>query len=174
VKRSFSYPHCLSSPSWRTVLVLIAGAFGVSGISARAIGPLPCDIYAAGGTPCVAAYSTVHALFSAYNGNLYQVERASDNATLNIGTLSAGGYVHTPDNPTNASTLPLVVGRHHVYGLYMVPGTRYRDDHTSGIATGDNPEGKYAIFDGTHYNNGCCLDYGNAETSNNNEGVALL
>ena len=37
----------------------------------------PCDIYAAGGTPCVAAYSTVRALYVSYDGPLYQVQRAS-------------------------------------------------------------------------------------------------
>ena len=31
---------------------------------------LPCDIYAAGGTPCVAAHSTTRALFAAYTGAL--------------------------------------------------------------------------------------------------------
>src|ERR1041384_6240215 len=30
--------------------------------------PGPCDIYGAGGTPCVAAHSTTRALYSAYNG----------------------------------------------------------------------------------------------------------
>jgi hypothetical protein len=54
----------------------------------------PCDIYAAGGTPCVAAHSTVRALFGAYNGRLYQVRRSSDNATMDIGTLSAGGFAN--------------------------------------------------------------------------------
>ncbi|MEW2514277.1 lectin [Streptomyces sp. NPDC046870] len=52
----------------------------------------PCDIYAAGGTPCVAAHSTVRALLGSYNGNLYQVRRSSDNATRNIGVLAAGGF----------------------------------------------------------------------------------
>jgi hypothetical protein len=28
----------------------------------------------------------------------------------------------------------------------------------------------YAIFDGTHFNNGCCFDYGNAETSSTDTG----
>ncbi|MGI5240218.1 arabinofuranosidase catalytic domain-containing protein [Dactylosporangium sp. CA-139066] len=51
----------------------------------------PCDIYAAGGTPCVAAHSTTRGLFQAYTGNLYQVRRSSDNATRDIGVLSAGG-----------------------------------------------------------------------------------
>ncbi|NUP81188.1 MAG: alpha-L-arabinofuranosidase [Nonomuraea sp.] len=53
-------------------------------------GERPCDIYASGGTPCVAAHSTVRALYGAYTGNLYQVRRSSDNATRNIGVLSAG------------------------------------------------------------------------------------
>ena len=52
---------------------------------------LPCDIYAAGGTPCVAAHSTVRALSAAYTGDLYQVRRSSDSATRNIGVLARGG-----------------------------------------------------------------------------------
>ncbi len=54
-------------------------------------GTRPCDIYAAGGTPCVAAHSTTRALFGSYNGPLYQVRRASDNATTDIRPLAAGG-----------------------------------------------------------------------------------
>lgn len=51
----------------------------------------PCDIYSAGGTPCVAAHSTVRALYGSYNGALYQVRRSSDNATRDIGVLTPGG-----------------------------------------------------------------------------------
>ncbi|MCO5997890.1 arabinofuranosidase catalytic domain-containing protein [Actinoallomurus rhizosphaericola] len=58
---------------------------------ASAAGTGPCDLYASGGTPCVAAHSTVRALYGSYNGNLYQVRRSSDNATKNIGVLSTGG-----------------------------------------------------------------------------------
>ncbi|GIH15653.1 alpha-L-arabinofuranosidase B [Rugosimonospora africana] len=168
----------------------------------------PCDIYAAGGTPCVAAHSTTRALYASYNGALYQVRRSSDNATQNIGVLSAGGYANAatqdsfcsgttclitviydqsgrgnnltqapgggaaggPDNLANATAAPTMVGGHKAYGVFVAAGTGYRNDHTSGIATGDNPEGMYAIFDGTHYNGGCCFDYGNAETSNNDTG----
>ncbi|WP_117207984.1 arabinofuranosidase catalytic domain-containing protein [Allorhizocola rhizosphaerae] len=54
-------------------------------------GDRPCDIYASGGTPCIAAHSTVRALYGSYNGNLYQVRRSSDNTTRNIPVLSAGG-----------------------------------------------------------------------------------
>jgi non-reducing end alpha-L-arabinofuranosidase len=51
----------------------------------------PCDIYASGGTPCVAAHSTVRALYGSYAGNLYQVRRSSDNTTRDIGLLAEGG-----------------------------------------------------------------------------------
>src|ERR1700761_3139723 len=54
----------------------------------------PCDIYASGGPPGEAAYSTTRALLASYNGPLYQVQRASDGATLNIGLASAGGVVN--------------------------------------------------------------------------------
>ncbi|MFF1544351.1 arabinofuranosidase catalytic domain-containing protein [Streptomyces sp. NPDC058291] len=52
----------------------------------------PCDLYAAGGTPCVAAHSTVRALSGEYRGPLYQVRRSSDNATRDIGVLAPGGF----------------------------------------------------------------------------------
>ncbi len=57
----------------------------------------PCDIYAAGGTPCTAAHSTTRALYAAYNGPLYQVMRQSDGKTLDIGVVKpsaadGGGY----------------------------------------------------------------------------------
>ncbi|MBD0734870.1 alpha-L-arabinofuranosidase [Streptomyces sp. CBMA29] len=54
----------------------------------------PCDIYATGGTPCVAAHSTVRALYSSYAGGLYQVRRSSDGATRDIGVLATGGYAN--------------------------------------------------------------------------------
>jgi hypothetical protein len=57
-------------------------------------GSRACDIYASGGTPCVAAHSTVRALYGAYGGNLYQVRRASDNATRDIGVLAPGGFAN--------------------------------------------------------------------------------
>ena len=64
----------------------------------------PCDIYAAAGTPCVAAHSTVRALFSAYSGPLYKVQRMSDNATVDVGVLAPGGVA-------NAATQDAFCGR---------------------------------------------------------------
>jgi hypothetical protein len=169
---------------------------------------LPCDLYTASGTPCVAAHSTTRALYAAYNGRLYQVRRSSDNTTRDIGVLSVGGAANAaaqdsfcsgttcvitivydqsgrgnnltqapgggaaggPDNLANATAAPTTVNGHKAYGVFVAPGTGYRNDHTSGIVTGDQSEGEYAIFDGTHFNGGCCFDYGNAETSNNDTG----
>jgi hypothetical protein len=51
----------------------------------------PCDIYEAAGTQCVAAHSTVRALFGAYDGALYQVKRA-DGMTQDIPVLGPGGF----------------------------------------------------------------------------------
>jgi hypothetical protein len=51
----------------------------------------PCDIYALGGTPCVAAHSTTRALYASYDGPLYQVQRLSDERVKDIGP-DAGGY----------------------------------------------------------------------------------
>ncbi|MER6008342.1 arabinofuranosidase catalytic domain-containing protein, partial [Nonomuraea angiospora] len=176
----------------------------------------PCDIYAAGGTPCVAAHSTTRALYASYNGSLYQVRRSSDNATQNIGVLSAGGSANAStqdsfcagttclitviydqsgrgnhltqappggfpgpapggyDNLANATAAPTTVNGHKAYGVYVAAGTGYRNNNTNGVARGDQPEGMYAIFDGTHYNGGCCFDYGNAETNSRDNGNGTM
>jgi hypothetical protein len=39
----------------------------------------------------------------------------------------------------------------------------YRNTHTNGIATGDDPESEYMVTDGTYVNGSCCFDFGNAE-----------
>ncbi|WP_307844819.1 arabinofuranosidase catalytic domain-containing protein [Actinospica acidithermotolerans] len=75
--------------------LLISVLTALPGTATAATSSLPCDIYAAAGTPCVAAHSTVRALFAAYDGSLYEVKRASDGSTLNIGVTSTGGYADT-------------------------------------------------------------------------------
>ena len=206
------YPQPRSRHLRRTTLgVLAVGALAagvlVNAGPSQAATSQPCDIYATGGTPCVAAHSTTRALYGTYTGSLYQVKRASDGATLNIAPLSAGGVANAAaqdsfcsastclitviydqsgrgnnltqappggfngpdvngyDNLAGAVAAPVTVGGHKAYGVFVSPGTGYRNNSTNGIATGDAAEGMYAIFDGTHFNNGCCFDYGNAETS---------
>ena len=49
-----------------------------AGWRSRAVPPRPqgpCDIFAAAGTPCVAAHSVVRALYQNYTGALYRVLR---------------------------------------------------------------------------------------------------
>ena len=192
-----------------TVVALLAGLLLAAPTTASAATvQLPCDIYAAAATPCVAAHSTVRALYAAYDGPLYQVRRASDGATLDIGVTAAGGYANadaqdvfcadtactitiiydqssnhnnltieggggansTADFGTDSNALPVIVGGHHVYGVYIGPGMGYRDDATTNIPIGGEAQGVYMVASGTHVNSGCCFDYGNAETNNDDNG----
>ena len=49
-----------------------------------------------------------------------------------------------------------------------------RNNDTSGIAVDDQPEGMYWVVDGQHYNDGCCFDYGNAETDSRDDGNGTM
>jgi hypothetical protein len=201
-----------------SMAAIVAGAAIAltSSATAQAATTQPCDIYAAGGTPCVAAHSTTRALYGSYGGALYQVRRASDNTTRDIGVLTAGGYADAAaqdafcagttclitiiydqsgrnnrltqappggfqgpaaggyDNLANATAAPITIAGHKAYGVFVAPGTGYRNNATNGVAKGDQPEGMYAIFDGTHYNGGCCFDYGNAETNSRDNGNGTM
>ena len=44
----------------------------------------PCDIYAAGGTPCVAAHSMTRALFANYSGPLCEFQAPPDGSLLGL------------------------------------------------------------------------------------------
>jgi hypothetical protein len=204
----------------RAALAIITGLMAGSLVGLRAthseiIKRRPCDIYAAGNTPCVAAHSTVRSLYAKYAGALYQVKRASDNATQNIGLLSdgyanaaaqdafctntacvitkiydqspkhnglaisSGGHFKGPgpdgsDLGAAADALPVTAGGHQVYGVSISPGMGYRNNRTSGVAVNGKPEGMYMVSSGTHFNSGCCFDYGNAETSGNDTGAGHM
>ncbi|SCG45479.1 arabinofuranosidase catalytic domain-containing protein [Micromonospora rifamycinica] len=69
----------------------------------------PCDIYAAGGTACIAAHSTTRALYAAYAGSLYQVRRSSDNTTRNIGVLSPGGRANAASQDSFCANTTCVI-----------------------------------------------------------------
>ena len=60
----------------------------------------PCDIFATGNTPCVAAHSTVRLLLSSYSGPLYQVRRASDSKTQDIAFLAGVGAANAAAQDT--------------------------------------------------------------------------
>ena len=204
----------------RAALAIIAGliagsVIGIRATHSEAIKQRPCDIYAAGNTPCVAAHSTVRSLYAKYTGALYQVKRASDNATQNIGllsdgyaraatqdafcanttciitriydqspkhndlTIASGGHYKGPgangaDLGAAADALPVTAGGHEVYGVSISPGMGYRNNRTAGVAVKGQPEGMYMVSSGTHFNSGCCFDYGNAETSGNDTGAGHM
>ena len=176
----------------------------------------PCDVYAAGGTPCASAHSTTRALFKAYNGPLYQVMRQSDGKTLDIGVVNPYGYANSEaqdkfcedtycwitiiyDQGPNGNDLhqaprggfgghamggfnnipvadwaPVTVYGHKVYGAFIAPGMGLRWNDTKGIAVDDQAEGQYWVINGQHYNDGCCFDYGNAETDSRDDGDGTM
>jgi non-reducing end alpha-L-arabinofuranosidase len=179
--------------------------------------PCPCDIFASGGTPCVAAHSTARALYSTYSGPLYQVRRTSDNQTRDIGVLTAGGIANAATQEsflgTNAGTISKIYDQspnhndltkapaggfpapcieadakaaqiklngYTVYGIYTTmawepgSGVGYRNNATTGVVTGNNAEGMYMVCSGTHYNQWCCFDYGNAQTNSRDNGNATM
>ncbi len=92
----------------------------------------------------------------------------------NLTDAPGGGAAGGPDGLANATAAPATVEGQPVYGVYIAPGDGYRDDSTRNIATGNNAEGIYDVVDGTHYNGGCCFDYGNAETNNDDDGAGTM
>lgn len=182
----------------------------------RAAAAGPCDLYASGGTPCVAAHGTTRALYGSYTGALYQVKRGSDSATTDIYPLSAGGVANAAaqdtfcanttclitiiydqsgygnhltqappggfdgpdvggyDNLASAIGAPVTLNGQKAYGVFISPGTGYRIPVANGVAVNNEAEGMYAVLDGTHYNDGCCFDYGNAEVSSTDTGNAHM
>ncbi|HET7540884.1 MAG TPA: arabinofuranosidase catalytic domain-containing protein [Polyangiaceae bacterium] len=85
-----------------------------------------------------------------------------------------GGNKSTPDNPAKANDLPTKINGHSTYGVLIKPGIGYRILQTQGIATGDQPESMYMISSQQNLINGCCFDYGNAETSANDDGNGTM
>ncbi|KAK4508813.1 hypothetical protein PRZ48_002552 [Zasmidium cellare] len=74
------------------------------------------------------------------------------------------------DDLVLATGAPVTINGTKAYGVFIQPDSGYRIDISNGVAKNDDPEGMYAVFDGTHFNNHCCFDYGNAEPSNNDTG----
>ena len=68
----------------------------------------PCDIYKNGSTPCVAAHSTVRALFGAYGGKLYQVRNAAG-TTRDIGAIAPGSVADSSSQDTFCSGTTCVI-----------------------------------------------------------------
>jgi hypothetical protein len=193
---------------WIEMELLLPSGVAAYDAALPAPGPLPCDVYDNDGAACTASYSTVRALFSYYDGPLYQVQRASDGETDDVGLLSTGGYVNASeqdsfcanttctftkiydqspqendltlegaggaagaDHAADASALKITVdGDKEAYGIDFTGAVGYRDNSTTGIAANGGAEGMYMVAGGTNVNDGCCFDFGNAETSTHDTG----
>jgi non-reducing end alpha-L-arabinofuranosidase len=87
----------------------------------------------------------------------------------------SGSPVGGKDQPSSATGESVKVGGNKVYSLYINPGNSYWvDGSKSGIPTGAQPEGMYMATSGTHYNAGCCFDYGNSETTRAYAGAGAM
>jgi hypothetical protein len=92
-----------------------------------------------------------------------------------------GGWLDNGGTEANATAAKIKVNGHTVYGVYTtgsfdaaVGGVGYRNNKTSGVPTGDQPEAMYMVASGKHYNQWCCFDYGNAETNNKDNGPGTM
>ena len=63
-----------------------------------------------------------------------------------------GGAHWKKDLLANAAAGPIEIGGRTFYGLRMDPPSGYRNDNTTGIATGDEAETIYFVVNGTHFN----------------------
>jgi len=85
-----------------------AGNGGATGTGGSGSTTGPCDIYKSGGTSCVAAHSTVRALFGAYAGKLYQIRNAGG-TTKDITAVKAGGAADASAQDTFCSGTTCVI-----------------------------------------------------------------
>ena len=81
-----------------------------------------------------------------------------------------GGF----NNPALADMAPALLNGHKVYGVYIMPGMGYRCNNARGLAVDDEPEGIYYVIDGTHFDSGCCFDYGNSSTNGRAVGTGTM
>ena len=81
-----------------------------------------------------------------------------------------GGFNNIP----LADWAPVSLNGHKVYGVYIAPGMGMRQNDTRGTAINDQAEGQYWVIAGNHYNDGCCFDYGNAETDSRDDGDGTM
>src|SRR5581483_5994166 len=73
-----------------------------------------------------------------------------------------------------ADMAPITIMGHKAYGVFIAPGMGLRWDDAKGTAVDDQAEGQYWVVNGHHYNNGCCFDYGNAETDSRDDGNGTM
>ena len=73
-----------------------------------------------------------------------------------------------------ADMAPITIMGHKAYGTYIMPGMGLRNNNASGLAINDEPQGIYMVFDGTHFDSGCCFNYGNTSTNSTAVGTGTM
>ncbi|MFB3778172.1 MAG: arabinofuranosidase catalytic domain-containing protein [Bryobacteraceae bacterium] len=73
-----------------------------------------------------------------------------------------------------ADMAPITIGGHKAYGVYIMPGMGFRNNDAAGLAINDEPQGIYMVVDGTHYDSGCCFNYGNCSTNGRAVGTGTM
>jgi hypothetical protein len=83
--------------------------------------------------------------------------------------------IEDSDKAASATALPVIIGGHTAYGVYIRPGMGYRHPAPSGgVAVGAEPEGMYIVTSGQHVNRGCCFDFGNVEAKIRDDGAGHM
>jgi hypothetical protein len=86
----------------------------------------------------------------------------------------AGGAKATPDNPATATDLKMTISGHTAYGILIKTGIGYRRLVATGTATADQAETEYMVTSQQNLVDGCCFDYGNAETDAHDDGNGTM
>jgi hypothetical protein len=92
-----------------------------------------------------------------------------------------GGAKASADDPANATDVKTTINGHAVYGVSIKVGMGYRAGCTGcgvevpiGTAINDDPETEYMVTSLTGLVDGCCFDYGNAETDSHDDGNGTM
>jgi len=175
--------ECVSAHS--TVRVIVSGYTGplyqlCKGTASA--GPSSCkgttqDINAKDGY----ADSTAHDMFCSGGGCTITKIYDQSGKGNHLEPAPRGGAKGTPDNPADANALKITINGHSAYGILIKSGIGYRTGCSGcnvktgiGVATGDAPETEYWVTSQKDLVDGCCFDYGNAETTANDDGNGTM
>jgi hypothetical protein len=133
-----------------------------------------CRIYSSCDSP--APYDGVQTDIFQRLGNVCIIQKIYDQSPMgnHLTPAPPGGAAQIQDVGVNAARDSILLDGHRVYGAYFEGGMGYRNDNTSGIAVGDESQTIYMVVSGTHYNDMCCFDYGNAEINNLDDGDSTM
>jgi non-reducing end alpha-L-arabinofuranosidase len=162
--------HCIAAHS---TLRALTGAYGGKLYQVRNSGGTTRDIGTL--TPGGVADSSAQDAFCAGTTCVITVIYDQTGSGNDLQYQGAGSPVGGKDQPASATGESVKLGGNKVYSLFINPGNSYWVDGTkSGVPTGSQPEGMYMVTSGTHFNAGCCFDYGNSELDRKADGAGAM